>query len=76
MLVELSRREKAAKIIPDADIDVFMKVKERLPVAFSQVENIRLQSNKSFLFIYFFVVVSNKMYVFSFLKLVLNLEFL
>ncbi|KAH9666386.1 ABC transporter G family member 40 [Citrus sinensis] len=25
MLVELSRREKAAKIIPDADIDVFMK---------------------------------------------------
>ncbi|KAK9232147.1 hypothetical protein WN943_022390 [Citrus x changshan-huyou] len=26
MLVELSRREKAAKIIPDADIDVFMKV--------------------------------------------------
>lgn len=27
MLTELSRREKAANIKPDADIDAFMKVK-------------------------------------------------
>ena len=30
MLVELSRREKAANIKPDPDIDVFMKVRQKL----------------------------------------------
>ena len=30
MLVELSRREKAANIQPDPDIDVFMKVRQKL----------------------------------------------
>jgi hypothetical protein len=29
MLTELSRREKAANIKPDADIDAFMKASER-----------------------------------------------
>lgn len=31
MLAELSRREKAANIKPDPDIDVFMKVRIKLP---------------------------------------------
>ena len=30
MLAELSRREKAANIKPDPDLDVFMKVRENL----------------------------------------------
>ena len=30
MLAELSRREKAANIKPDPDIDVFMKVRQKL----------------------------------------------
>ena len=32
MLMELSRREKAANIKPDADIDAFMKARSRGPV--------------------------------------------
>jgi len=31
MLMELSRREKAANIKPDADIDAFMKARSRRP---------------------------------------------
>lgn len=34
MLVELSRREKAAKIKPDPDIDIFMKVKDYYYIMF------------------------------------------
>ena len=30
MLAELSRREKAANIMPDPDIDIFMKVRKKL----------------------------------------------
>ena len=30
MLTELLRREKEAKIIPDADVDAFMKVKDKI----------------------------------------------
>lgn len=30
MLVELSRREKTANIMPDPDLDVYMKVLEKL----------------------------------------------
>ena len=39
MLAELSRREKTANIMPDPDIDIFMKVRKKLlPVTYSLLQ--------------------------------------
>lgn len=41
MLAELAKREKEENIKPDADMDVFMKVKQNFPSLLSLMPNLK-----------------------------------
>lgn len=46
MLTELLRREKQAQIKPDADVDAFMKVRNKIENEFLEVPKRRLEVPK------------------------------